>query len=811
MKLFSLFILLITVSLSNISAQSSFVGSLSDKVVPDNIGSGIISGTVSTSDNKPAAYVTILIKGSKRSTLTSEDGSFVIRNLQPGNYELEISLVGYETIKAEAPVVSGQTTERSFQLKLSEKQLEEVIVQTGIKNYKSNVASSSLRLSTPLLQVPQNIQIVTNKVLSDQQIISMSDGLIRNVSGAVRVEHWGDLYAQITSRGSQLPAFRNGFNIVNSYWGPLTEDMSFVERVEFVKGPAGFMLANGDPSGLYNIVTKKPTGTTKGEASFTIGSFDLFRTTLDLDGSLSKDRKLLYRLNLAAQQKKSHRANEFNDRYVFAPVISYQLDNKTKITAEYTYQHAHMSDVGSYYVFGTNGYATLPVNFTSLPAGMPATNINDNSILINLQHQISSLWNFTAQVGHFRYRQQGSSLWPAAVNPNGTMLRATSSWDAKSQMTLAQFFLNGEMHTGKIRHRILSGIDVGNKAYFADWSQYHLMDSAGAEFNTASPNLGMPPNGYPNFNYSTPLEARAVAAGGSMDQRYTSVYIQNEMAFWNNRARLTLAGRYTNVSQSQWGGAIQQAKHITPRIGISISLSNNTSVYGLYDQAFLPQTGKLAGGGDIKPLTGNNTEFGIKQDWGGGKWNTTLSVYSIVKKNELTSDPNSPPAAGLSIVLGKKRAQGIELDVRGKIADNLSLIANYALTNAKVIEVADGITTMKVGDIIPGYSKHTVNSWLNYKVRKGALKGTGFSAGFTWLLDRKTFWETAAVNSKPLPDYFKLDAGLFWEKDKLKITANVFNVLNTYLYGGSYYSWLAAYYWQTESPRNLRLSVAYRF
>ncbi len=820
MKFYLLFFLIITVSLSTVSSQKTFqatplpalTGSTTTAANSDDYAaSGMIRGMVTTSDNKPAAMVTVVIKHNKRSTLTGDDGSFVIRNLQPGNYELEISLVGYETITIQATVIAGQVTERSFQLQLSEKQLEEVIVRTGIKNYKSNTTSASLRMSTPVLEAPQNIQIVTGKALADQQVISMSDGLIRNVSGAVRVEHWGDLYAQITSRGSQLQAFRNGFNIVNSYWGPLTEDMSFVERVEFVKGPAGFMLANGDPSGLYNVVTKKPSGQTRGEASFTIGSFDLYRTSLDLDGKLSKDGRLLYRLNLSAQNKKSHRANEFNDRYAFAPVISYQLDNKTKLTAEYTYQNAHMSDVGAYYVFSTNGFATLPVNFTSLPAGMPATNINDHSFLVNLQHQLNSNWKFTAQVGHFRYEQQGSSLWPAAVYSNGTMLRAASSWDAKSQMTMAQFFLNGELNSGNIHHRILTGVDVSNKSYFADWRQYHMLDSAGGEFNTRLPNLGVPPNGYPNFNYSTPLEARAVAAGGLMDQRYTSIYVQDELGFLENKFRLTLAGRYTDVSQSQWGGALQQAKHVTPRIGISISLDKATSFYGLYDQAFLPQAGRLANGGEVKPLTGNNTEFGIKRDWAGGTWNTTLSVYRILKNNELTSDPNSPPAAGLSIVLGKKRAQGIELDIKGKITNELSLIANYALTSSTVIEVADGITSMKVGDIVPGYSKHTVNSWLSYKIQQGALKGAGFSAGFTWLADRKTYWETPATNTVPLPDYFKLDAGLFWEKDKLKITANVFNVLNSYLYGGSYYSWLTAYYWQTDPPRNLRLSLAYRF
>ena len=60
-------------------------------------------------------------------------------------------------------------------------------------------------------------------------------------------------------------------------------------------------------------------------------------------------------------------------------------------------------------------------------------------------------------------------------------------------------------------------------------------------------------------------------------------------------------------------------------------------------------------------------------------------------------------------------------------------------------------------------------------------------------------------------DYFKLDGGIFWAKDKVKLTANVFNILDEYLYSGSYYSWLNAYYWQTESPRNFRLSISYKF
>ncbi|MFZ6023217.1 MAG: TonB-dependent siderophore receptor [Bacteroidota bacterium] len=774
-------------------------------------GNSVIKGKVTTTDGKAAVDVSIQLKGLTKGAITNENGEFIIKGLTAGNYELQISLIGFKEVNRKLTLTANQTNSVSIQLELTEQQLTEVIIRSGIRSYKAGTVSSSLRVQTPLLEMPQNIQVVTAKALADQQVISMSDGAIRNVSGAVRMEHWADMYTNITARGSQIQAFRNGFNMVNSFWGPLTEDMSFVDHIEFVKGPAGFMLGNGDPSGLYNVVTKKPSGHTKGEASLTMGSFDLYRATLDLDGQLNKDGKLLYRLNIAGQQKKSHRANEYNDRYAFAPVIAYKFNDKTKLIAEYTWQHARMSDVGSYYVFSTDGFATLPVDATFLPAGLPGTNINDHTVLLNLQHQFNADWKLTAQTSYNNYKQQGSSMWPAAVNSNGTIQRAVSSWDAKSNITAAQVFLNGNITTGLVQHRILGAVDVSNRQYFADWGQYHLLDTGTALFDSRNPNLGRPSNGYPQFNFSTPLEQRAVAAGGTMDMRNTGIYLQDELGFFNNRLRLTIAGRYTTISQSEWGAAPKTADRFTPRVGISVSLDNQTTVYGLFDQAFIPQAGKLANGGSVKPITGNNMEIGFKRDWAGGRWNTGLTFYRILKENELTADPYSPPASGLSIVMGQKRAQGIEFDLKGRIAQGLDLIANYALTDSKITKVANGVTSMKVGDVVPGYAKHTANIWLTYCLQDGVLKGLGFSGGLSLLDGRNTYWDISPDPTKVLPTYTKLNAGISYEKDMLRLNLNVFNVLNQYLYNGSYYQWLSAYNWQTEAPRNVRFSIAYRF
>ncbi|MEN0009948.1 TonB-dependent receptor [Flavobacterium nitrogenifigens] len=785
---------------------------------------GTVNGKVSLSGNKPAENIAVALKGTKYSDITTVSGHYEIKNVKPGTYTIVLNGVGIQPVEDKIVVNSKQTTTKNFSLSESQEDLDEVVIKKN--KYKQDKPSLSLRLQTPVLEIPQNIQIVSGQTLKDQQITSMSDGVIRNVSGAVRLEHWGDLYTNITMRGSQIQAFRNGFNVVSSFWGPLTEDMSFVDHIEFVKGPAGFMLSSGDPSGLYNVVTKKPTGVSKGEVSVLGGSYDFYRVSVDFDGKLDKKGKLLYRFNGAAQQKGSHRPFEHNNRYVIAPVISYQIDDKTKITAEYNFQYANMTEVGSYYVFGpkSDGYATLPRNFTMTQPGLPDTNIQDHSGYLQFEHKFDENWKLTAQTSYFKYIQQGYSSWPSLVGPaeidtdgdkipdvfldKGDIIRNVGIWDAESNMYLGQIFLNGKFSTGNVSHKVLGGVDLGSKDYMADWGQSHDLDTYANPFNVYNPNYGTPSNGLPKFDHDTPLSQRA---GGLYGSKYAAGYVQDELGFLENRLRLTLAARYTWISQtSSYEAEPIEDSHITPRAGLSYSITDDFAVYGLYDQAFTPQSGVVRSG-DVKPLTGNNVEFGLKKDWFDGSWNTSLSVYNILKKNELTADPKNQPNEQYKIVLGEKRARGVEFDVRGKIFDGLNLIANYAFTESTVTKVDPDVSEangINVGDIVPGYAKHTANAWLNYTLQNGKLKGFGASIGGAFLDGRQTdTWSPGVVQ---LPTYFKLDGGLSYEKGKIKVTANVFNILDRYLYSGSYYSWLSAYYWQTEAPRNFRVGVTYK-
>ncbi|WP_214072273.1 TonB-dependent receptor [Mucilaginibacter sp. dw_454] len=765
----------------------------------------IIKGTVNSSDGKPVESVTVSIKNTSLGTTTDADGHFQFNKIKPGSYTLKVSAVGLSTEEKQITATAGTVINVDFNLSESANQLNEVAISDRRRNLKVDNPSPSLRLGEPLLQVPQNIQVVTADQIKDEQITNMLEGVSRNVSGLVQQEHWGN-YALIYGRGDRIAAFRNGMNI-EATWGPLSEDMSFVDRIEFVKGPAGFMLANGNPSGFYNVVTKKPTGGTHEAFEFTTGSFDTYRGTADFDGILTKDGKLQYRLNLMGQEAKSYRPYDFTNRFDVAPVLRYKFDDKNTLTAEYTYQFQRMNAFGTAYLFSTKGYKDLPRDFTMAPSNSPASNIYDNSAYLTYEHKFSDKWKATVQGAYFNYKQVGYSYWIDSISTNGNVDRSLGLWDALNRNKFGQAFVNGEFGTGAIVHRILGGVDIGDKYYVADYNQSRSLDPV-IPFNIYHPNNAAVT--WAPFDRSEPLSVRG--AGGLSTEKYQSAYVQDELGFFNQQLRLTLAGRFTHIATTDVYAGDATSRKLTPRVGLSYSLDNNTSFYGVYDQAFVAQTGTIYGGAQVKPLTGNNYELGAKRDWFGGKWSTSISAYQILKNNQLVADPDTHGTSNTNFVLqlGQTKTQGIEFDARGEITTGLSLMINYAYTDSKI---SKDINPANVGQPVPGFAKHVSNGWLTYRFQEGAVKGLGLSAGYMYQFDRRPWSLSGPLD---MPNYFRLDAGASYQYQRYSLALNVNNLLNAYLISGGHEDYLSTssgpvYNWQAEAPRNLRATLAYRF
>ncbi|SFD63197.1 iron complex outermembrane recepter protein [Chitinophaga sp. CF118] len=772
-----------------------------------------IKGKVLTGEGTPVAYVAVQIKEKNKGTMTNENGEFVFKRLHAGHYTLQVILMGYQSVTKEVDLTDDQILNVSIQLEATNQQLQEIIVSSNRNKYKTDGVSSTLRLKTRLLDIPQNIQVISSSLIADQQTFDIVDGITRNVSGATRVGHWDNQYAQIRMRGSKIPAFRNGMNIEAS-WGPTAEDAAMIDRIEFVKGPAGFMLSAGEPGGFYNVVTKKPTGVTQGSVNLSMGSFSTYRAALDFDGKLSKDGKLLYRLNMAGQQKDFYTKYNYSNRYMIAPVLKYLVDDKTSITLEYTFQGSRYLGNGNYQ-FSAKKLADEDISndfFYGDPSLEPGR-LKDHSVYVYLDHKLNDRWDAHAQVAYFNFSMVANSVWANSVTQSGDMDRYFSIGDEAGENKFGQVSLSGEEYTGNVRHRILAGIDMGNKKF---WGDFRTLDQSlglrgGQKFNVYNPVYGIPFDSIPTIDRSRSVRTRAGASAYISSVNYTSAYAQDELAFFNDRLRLTMAVRFTHsetVGQTKAASLVNNT--VTPRIGLSYSINKSTSVYALYDQSFVPQTGLDSNLQAFQPVKGNDIEAGIKKEWFGGRWVSSLTAYRILRENAKVS-LGIKDSRGADVVeaLGQTESKGIEADISGEILPGLNVNVNYAYTYSKVARDASNKTEANttVGNLTPNTAAHVTNAWLSYRIGKGPLTGFGASAGMQWLADR-TYGTTRTFN---MPNYFRTDAGLNYSKGKYNISFLVNNLadnrklLTAASFSAGYYSYIV------EARRNFRMTVAYRF
>ncbi|WP_020533215.1 TonB-dependent siderophore receptor [Flexithrix dorotheae] len=753
---------------------------------------GTISGTVKNKNGEPLSYVNVGLEGTSKGTTTTKTGAFQIHKVAQGQYSLAFSMIGYESQKIDIQVVAGETTEVApIVLTEKEEELAEVIVSDTKAKYVESNVSPSLRQKTEVFKLPQNIQIVGSQLMVDQQVTNIMEGAIRNVSGVTMLEHWGH-FARINMRGFRLPALRNGFNVSDA-WGPLSEDMSFVDRMEFVKGPAGFMLAAGEPGGFYNVVTKKPVEKPLAQVAVTAGSFDFYRAEADFGGAITENKKLLFRLNGMYQTSDSHRGGEDAKRFMISPALTYNLSEKTSITGELNYQQAE-SYIGAAYVFGpvSSGYGSVDKNFKMVDTNYPATDIKELTLFADLNHKFNNNWEATLRFSHLKFDQEGNSHWLASMEENGDAIRYANIWDALSVGNYAQGFIQGKANTGNISHSILGGIDYTDKEYWSDWSQNVPYTTP---FNIFNPTYGYPA---PEFDRSVDLKDRSTSPYDGYIT--TAYYLQDEIGFLNDKLRLTLAGRYTHVN-SKWKE--EDDSRFTPRVGVSVNILEDLTAYALYDQSFIPQGGASFDGKPFDPEEAADIEGGLKKTFLDGKLRTSLGVYQITKQNILVGDPENP---NFSKQLGEVQSKGFEFDLQGEITRGLNVVLNYANTDVKVTKDTD---PENVGKRVAGHAKHVTNGWFTYSFSsQSALKGFGASLGYQYQIDRST-WAWNAENETDLPDYFRLDGGLFWGNEKLRVQFNINNLLNEYLYSGANYG--TYLYWQSEPGINGRVRVTYNF
>lgn len=215
----------------------------------NEVQTGSIKGTVTGNDNTPAASATVRLKGNKKAALTNAEGIFTIANIQPGNYTLIVSSVGYLSLEKEIAVVAGSSTEVAVQLSHAKAQLAEVVVSAGRTRETIDQVPSSVSV-VGLKTLQQNINITTNlgDILENRVTgLAPSTGLSSNFGQTLR----GRSLLIMVDGVPQSTPLRNGAMDLRAL------DPAVIERIEVVKG-ATAIYGNGAAGGLINYFTRNP-------------------------------------------------------------------------------------------------------------------------------------------------------------------------------------------------------------------------------------------------------------------------------------------------------------------------------------------------------------------------------------------------------------------------------------------------------------------------------------------------------------------------------------------------------------------------
>ena len=167
----------------------------------------------------------------------------------------------------------------------------ELVVTGEQDGYNVPDASTATKTYTPLRDIPQSIQLVPRQVLEDRAVRREVEAL-ETVSGVVDTDTKpSSLQATIGIRGFSLFG-----NLRNGLRDQGFTSIGTVERVEVLKGPASVLFGALEPGGVVNYVTRQPLAEPYYKIGFEAGSYGFYQPSIDLSGSLTEDKSVLYRL-----------------------------------------------------------------------------------------------------------------------------------------------------------------------------------------------------------------------------------------------------------------------------------------------------------------------------------------------------------------------------------------------------------------------------------------------------------------------------------------------------------------------------------
>lgn len=631
--------------------------------------------------------------------------------------------------------------------------------------------SADPKRTEPLRDIPQTIQVVPPAVIEDQGARTVAD-VLRNVPG---------ISLQAGEGGASTETLRlRGFSVNENVLVDGRRDRSSmpqrdvfnIDQVEVAKGSSSSYAGRAATGGTVNLITKAPGLETIRNGEVSLGTADLYRSTIDVNQPLAAmglDTAAL-RLNLVGERSGvAGRDVVENERWGIAPSFAWGLGTDTRVRFDWV--KVRFDNESDYGLPSTNGTVQVPIrrsnyyglkdfNTEQIESDSAALTIErDVSAGLSLRNQLSIIDNSVFTI------VSAPRLANAAAN---TVQVNPTARDRNDRSVINQTDATWKFDTWGVGNTLVTGVELANENFE---NTSYTRTGANVIQSLFNPNPYQSAPAGTGFLKSGEVEVGARSAGLYL---FDTLKVSDQ---WQVSAGARFDWFEAEQLTKNTGISLDRIDRVpTWNIGLVFKAAPNASVYANYANSYNPGAENLvlstaannAANINVSPELTDTYEIGTKWDVLKERLSLTASLFHIVKHHARTVDPTD--AVPTVSVTGEQRVNGAELGAAGKLTERWQVYSGLTWLGSRIVKSENAA---EVGRDLARTPEISVSLWTTYDIRPDLQVGAG-----------ATFVDSMYVRTtgaEEIPAYWLFDAMASYRlTEAVSVRLNAYNLFDEF-------------------------------
>ncbi|MGT2478196.1 TonB-dependent siderophore receptor [Methylobacterium oryzae CBMB20] len=519
----------------------------------------------------------------------------------------------------------------------------------------------------------------------------------------------------------------------------------------------------GNPGGLINQISKRPTENPFGYIEVGGGSFDQRYAAFDVGGPADREGHWFTRLTGYARNGGTQVQGAPDDSYYIAPAFTYKPDGSTKFTVLSSFQHDNTAVTANFLPYYGTARPTvlglrIPRSLNVGDAGFNTYQRDQAFIGYEFEHVFDDTWA-VRQNARYAYTQSYQNSYIGQLGYADPLQTQLGRYLFRDSAKIAQLDVDTQAEAkfsdGFFRHDFLMGIEYRN---------FQIHDNQASGF--PGPNLSI---FAPIYGPQTVSASPYLVNADSFQQ--VGLYFQDQIKL-TPELTLILGGRQDFVQNTVYD-------RLTP----ANTNGRNDSAFTYRAAAIYNFDFGLAPLHHVRDLVPARDRLGHQQPGlqarygrsGRGRRQVraarpghflTLAGFDIHRNNVLTPNPVNTL---FNTQLGAVRSTGFEAQLVANVADGLNLVASFTKFDFTTVRDPDPVRVGKTPVNIP---QTLASLFADYTIPLGPWRGFGFGGGVRYV--GSSFADVG--NTLRVPDYVLFDAQVHYDYENWRFQVNATNL-----------------------------------